>query len=176
VLVTAFLFAPIVEAKNGGNGKTSVRWQADLDPCCATPEPNANGEVDRRIDSQKGAVKDNRFTAEVYIPLPNVLGIDASNARSKDIRLILSRANTDYAECRLVFDDISTDPTTGQTEVEYKLDLRVKKKPLKARGSCDGGLPTIENNDVVTAVLVVNPADRTQDIDLLQGIFGASDD
>jgi hypothetical protein len=143
-----------------------VQLHTDLDPCCGVPEPQATGEAQRRITS-----KENRFQAEVEIPMPNGLGITVGNAKTADVRLILSRGGTDYTECRLVFDDIQQD-TTGQLDAEYKLDLRNKK----SRGSCTAGLPDIQTGDVATATLVINPADRTQDIDLLQGTFGASDD
>lgn len=174
-ILLAFVFILVVlfaagsaDAKKGkGNNGTTVRQQADLTPCCGNPEPQATGEADRRIDS-----KDNRFQAEVYIPIPNGLGITIGNARSADVRLILSRGVTEYGECRLVFDEIAQDKTTGQVEAEYKLDLRNKK----SRGSCSPGLPDVQAGDVGTVTLVTNPADRTLDIDLLQGIFGASDD
>jgi hypothetical protein len=166
ISVTMLFAAGAAEAKKG-NGNNGGQLQADLNPCCGNPEPQATGEADRRVTN-----KDNRFQAEVYIPIPNGLGVTVGNARTADVRLILSRGGTDYAECRLVFDEVDQDKKTGQVEAEYKLDLRNKK----SRGSCSPGLPDIQTGDVGTATLVTNPADRTQDIDLLQGIFGASDD
>jgi hypothetical protein len=169
VVLSFFVFvAAKAEAKkgSGNNGANQVRLHTDLDPCCGNPEPQATGEAQRRITS-----KENRFQAEVEIPMPNGLGITVGNAKTADVRLILSRGGTDYTECRLVFDDIQQD-TTGQLDAEYKLDLRNKK----SRGSCTAGLPDIQTGDVATATVVINPADRTQDIDLLQGTFGASDD
>lgn len=157
-----------VDAKKGnGNNGTTVQLQADLVPCCGNPEPQATGEADRRVSN-----KDNRFQAEVFIPVPNGIGVTIGNARSADVRLILTRSGTDYAECRLVFDEVQQDKKTGQVEAEYKLDLRNKK----TRGSCSPSLPDIQAGDVGTATLVTNPSDRTLDVDLLQGIFGASDD
>jgi hypothetical protein len=168
ILLAVLFAAGAAVAKNGkGNNGTSVQLQTDLDPCCGNPEPQANGEADRRVTN-----KDNRFQAEVNIPIPNAVGVTAGNARATDVRLILSRGGTDYAECRLVFDEVNQDKKTGEAEAEYKLDLRNKK----SRGSCSPGVPDIQAGDVGTATLVTNPSDRTLDIDLLQGIFCASDD
>ena len=163
-----FLAAGAADAKDGnGNNAADVRLQADLVACCGNPEPEAGGEADRRIRG-----KNNRFQAEVDIPIPNGLGITAGNAGAADVRLILSRGGTDYAECRLVFDEIEHDKSSGEVEAEYKLHLRGKKN----RGSCGAGLPDIQAGDVGTVTLVTNTANRALDVDLLQGSFGADDD
>lgn len=154
--------------KGGSNSSADTRLEADLEPCCNTPEPKAEGDAERRTQTKNNAIKDDRFKVEVELPIPNTLGIDVGTARTADIRLILTRGTTDYAECRLVFDEIQQDKTTGQIEAEYKLDLRANKT---GKGSCDGGLPAVQAGDVSTATLVANPADRTLDVDLLQGTF-----
>jgi hypothetical protein len=175
----SFALAGSAEAKRGGkgghgNGSEKVKLEAELEPCCNTPEAGAEGESERRSKTKDGVSKEERFKAEVEIPLPNALGIDQSNAQSADIRLILSRAGTNYAECLLVFDEIEDD--NGEIEVEYKLDLRVKKDGTqKSKGSCDVGLPDVADGDLATAVLVVNPLDRSQDIFLLEGAYELDD-
>jgi len=180
VIAVIFLFfalAGSAEAKKGngkGGGNEKVELEAELEPCCNTPEPEAEGDSERKSKTKDGVSKEERFKAEVELPIPNALGIDQSNAQSADIRLILSRAGTNYAECLLVFDEIEDDD--GEVEVEYKLDLRVKKNgKQKSKGSCDVGLPDVEPGDLATAVLVVNPLDRSQDIVLLEGTYALDD-
>jgi hypothetical protein len=175
----SFALPGSAEAKKGskgghGGGSEKVKLEAELEPCCNTPEPGAEGESERRSKTKDGVSKEERFKAEVEIPFPNALGIDQSNAQSADIRLILSRAGTNYAECLLVFDEIENDD--GEVEVEYKLDLKIKEDgKQKSRGSCDVGMPDVVDGDLATAVLVVNPLDRTQDIALLEGTFELDD-
>ncbi|MGH7769261.1 MAG: hypothetical protein ACREQP_17595 [Candidatus Binatia bacterium] len=179
IVFLSFALAGSAEAKkgNGGNGggNQKVKLEAELEPCCNTPEPDVEGDSERKTKTKNGVSKEERFKAEVEIPIPNALGIDESNAESADIRLILSRGGTNYAECQLVFDEIEDDDD-GDIEAEYKLDLRIKKNGKeKARGSCDVGLPDVQDGDLATAVLVVNPLDRSQDIALLEGTYELDD-
>ena len=149
---TLFVAGGVVEAKKGkggSNGSTDTRFEADLQG------PDAEGNSERRTQTKNNAIKDDRFTATVDIPMPNGLGIDANNASGQDIRLILTHGVADYAVCLLVFDGIQQDLTTGQFEAEYKLDLRAKKSASK--GSCHDsitgaliGLPAVQDGDLAT--------------------------
>jgi hypothetical protein len=182
-VLSLFVLAGVVEAKSGkkGNGdksgksndKVKIELEAELEPPNGSPEPGVEGDSERKIKTKNGASKENRFKAEVEIPIPNALLIDESNAAAADIRLLLSRAGVGYAECQLVFDEIENDD--GELEAEYKLDLKIKKGKLKSKGSCDVGLPDVAAGDLATAVLVANPLDRTQDVILLQGAYEEDD-
>jgi len=174
-----FAFAGLAEAKKGGNsgnggGNNKVELEAELEPVAGTPEPDVEGDSERKTKTKKGVLKEDRFKAEVEIPIPNALGIDEGNAASADVRLILSRGGANYAECQLVFDEVEDDD--DGLEAEYKLDLRIKKNgKTKARGSCDVGFPDVQDGDVATAVLVVDPANRAADVVLLQGTYELDD-
>ena len=120
---------------------------------------------------------------------------DRLAAEGADIRMILSRDDgtglfTDFAECRLVFDEIEVEDEADDEEgsevyAEYKVDVRIKKGAVQAKkGSCDvtttgadgvvttaPGVPDAKAGDMVTATLVVDQTDRTSDVDFLQGTF-----
>jgi hypothetical protein len=174
VFFSIFALAGSIDAKSG-NSASKTRFEADLDPCCANVEPEAKGDAEFRLKTQKGAIKEKRFRAKIEIPIPNTLNIDESNAASADIRLILTRAGVDYAECSFVFTEIEQEFEDGVLEnvAEYKIDIRQKKNGSvrSQKGTCNPELPDVLEDDIATVMLVVNPADRTQDIDLLQGTF-----
>lgn len=198
--VSVFLSAGLSHAKKGGS-KVEVEVEADLQPCGASalatspcdptgipPEPDAEGEAKHKKETRNGVVKKDEFKGKVKIPIDpdSQLGIiDEAAAEGADIRLILSRAGADFAECRLAFDEIEAED--GEDRAEYKVDVRIKKGAVQAKkGVCDLnlttaaidlGVPDAQAGDVVTATLVnptetnKNPADRTLDVDFLQGTF-----
>lgn len=203
--VSVFMLAGVSHAKKGGS-KVKVKVEAELEPCgavapatspCATggtpPEPGAEGEAKHEKETQKGVVKKDEFKGKVKISVDpaSALGIvDEAAAEGADIRLILSRAGVDIAECRLVFDEIEEeddDDDADKIQAEYKVDVRIKKGAVQAKkGVCDMnlataaielGVPDAQPGDVVTATLVhstetnSNPADRILDVDFLQGTF-----
>jgi hypothetical protein len=176
VAFLSFALAGSAEAKKGsgnGGGNQKVELEAEFEPVASSPEPDVEGDSERKTKTKDGVLKEDRFKAEVEIPIPNALGIDESNAQSADIRLILSRGGTNYAECQLVFDEVEDD---DGLEAEYKLDLRIKKNgKQKARGSCDVGLPDVQDGDLGTAVLVADPSNRSLDIALLEGTYELDD-
>ena len=138
VIAVIFLFfalAGSAEAKKGngkGGGTEKVELEAELEPCCNTPESEAEGDSERKSKTKDGVSKEERFKAEVEIPIPNALGIDESNAQSADIRLILSRAGTNYAECQLVFDEIEDDD--GEIEVNTSWTSESRRMENRSRG------------------------------------------
>lgn len=203
--VSVFLSAGVSHAKKGGS-KVKVEVEAELQPCGASsgttspcapgetpPEPNAEGEAKHEKETKKGVVKKDEFKGKVKIPVDpaSALGIvDEAAAEGADIRLILSRPSADFAECRLVFDEIEEeDGEDGEDDdddavmAEYKVDVRIKKGAVQAKkGECTtmAGVPVVPDakaGDVVTATKVdlteaaLNRSLRTLDVDFLQGTF-----
>lgn len=169
---------------SGKFAKTDVR--AQLDPCCGDPEPEAEGKADRRTFSMNGTVKLDSFSANVEIPVPSS-GLGISDPTTADIRLVLSRAGTDYAECFLVLEqeddaqvaegDDDNEGTTAEFRVKI-LQVVQNGSPVvkQVQGQCDvdlgtagvqPGVPAIQAGDVGT-VRVVGSSTST---DFLQGTF-----
>jgi hypothetical protein len=191
---SVFLSTGVSHAKKGGS-KIKVKVEADLQPCGAVapatspcdpagtpPEPDAEGTARHEKESKSGVVKKDEFKGKVKIPVDpsSQLGIiDEAAAEGADIRMILSRAGTDFAECLLEFDEVEDED--GEDQAEYKVDVRLKKGAVQAKkGMCDidllaagiqSGIPDAKAGDIVTATLVVNSANRTLDVDFLQGIL-----
>lgn len=179
LLVLPFLLIP----RHLAHADDQVRFRTALEPCCGEPEPNAEGKAERRIQTKKGEVWKDRFKGQVEIPIPSPgLGISSpEEAVAADMRLILSRAGTPYAECVLALAEDEED----EGEAEYRVDVewRVKKGvPIlrQKKGTCNidlategaqAGVPDVRAGDLVTAVRVQNPADRTQDLPFLEGVF-----
>jgi hypothetical protein len=105
--------------------------------------------------------------------------VDEASAGNADIRLILSRHGTDFAECFLQFDEF--DDEDEGIQAVFKIHVRMEKGAVKVtKGVCDvdlgiagiqSGVPDAQDGDLATATLVRNSADRTQDIDFLQDAF-----
>lgn len=223
--VSVFLSAGVSYAKTSSSKVKAkkvtiekVKVKAELEPCgvvdpttspcdpSAPIESDADGTAEREKQSRNGVVKKDEFKGKVKIPvdLGSQLGIiDEATAEGADIRMILSRDDgtglfTDFAECRLAFDEIEMEDEVDDEEdseayAEYKVDVRIKKGTVQAKkGVCDvnltnvdeagnaiidSGVPDAKANDVATATLVdptetdKNPADRLLDIDFLQGTF-----
>jgi hypothetical protein len=164
--------------------KTDVR--AQLDPCCGDPEPEAEGKADRRTVSMNGTVKLDSFSAHVEIPVPSP-GLGISDPMTADIRLVLSRAGADYAECFLVFeqeDDAQAaegDDDNGGTTAEFQvkiLQVMQNGSPVvkQVQGQCDvdlgmagvqPGVPEVQAGDVGTVRVVGS----STFMDFLQGTF-----
>jgi len=187
--VSVFLSAGVSHAKKGGS-KVKVEVEADLQPCgavapatspCAPagipPESDAEGQAKHKKETHKGVVKKDEFKGTVKIPFPSsALGIiDETAAEGADIRLILSRAGFDFAECFLEFDEIEEED--DEVQAEYKVDVRIKKGAVQAKkGVCDvdlstagiqSGVPDAQADDVATARLVAGGTPT----DFLQGTF-----
>jgi len=182
--------AAVSQADPGHKGKKSQSTlKASLTPCCEDPvlEPEAEGRAKRTTQFKKGNVQKDTFTAEVTVPVPSTgLGIaDQAAAEAADIRLVLSRGGTDYAECLLEIDQGENDEDEGESEATYQVDvqLQVKKSgPVlkEEQGTCDvdlgtdgvqPGVPDVQAGDVATAVVVVDPTDRTKDLPFVDGTF-----
>jgi len=182
---SVFLSAGVSHAKKSSS-TVKVKVEADLHPCgavllatspCVTggtpPEPGAEGEAKHEKETKGGVVKKDEFKGTVKIPFPSpALGIiDETAAEGADIRLILSRLGVDFAECRLVFDEIEAEDDDDDVAVmaEYKVDVRIKRGAVQAKkGECTtmagvSVVPDAQAGDVVTAT--------TLGVDFLQGTF-----
>ncbi len=182
LFLMGFVFTvPSMSLAKGGSGTVTTQVRAELVPCCADPEPepNAHGRADRKIQSKSGAVKSDLFRAKVEIPVPSG-GPGITDPTTADIRLVLSRASVDYAECFLVLDDDSIqakgdDDDADGAEFQVKIQLRVKNAtPVvkSVKGQCDvdlvtpdvqAGLPDVKAGDVATVTSDGTP--------FLQGTF-----
>jgi hypothetical protein len=191
--------AGAASAKNGGSSSSGIDLKANLNPCCAAASENNAGSAEYIKQTNKGATKQERFRTQAKVELPSAaLGIvDAATAQAADVRVILTRTGTDYAECTLDFDVIAQEIEMehGQTvlasEAEFAIDIRnqLKKGQLVVRvgkGTCDvdlatpgvqAGVPVVQSGDTATVTLVdpseasLAPASRTLDKDFLQGTF-----
>lgn len=201
VAVSVLMFADVSHAKKGGNSgsKVKVDVRAELEPCGAValatspcdpagtpPEPDAKGKMRHQKEIRKGVLKKDEFKGNVKMRVhpASALGIvDEASAENADIRLILSRNSTDFAECFLQFDEFDDDEEDEDEAIQavFKIHVRMKKGAVKVtKGVCDvdlgtasiqSGVPDAQDGDLATATLVRNPVDRTQDIDFLQDIF-----
>jgi hypothetical protein len=189
------LWAAPVSAKT-----VNTELKTGLDPCCAAPAENNGGSAEYKKQVANGTTtKQERFRAQASIELPSAaLGLaTVADAQAADVRVILSRASVDYAECALVM--VDTDQETEiedgevvvKTEAEFLVDVRnlLRKTTLLPRnlvGACDtdlgtpgvqDGVPVVQAGDIATVTLVdpteaaVDTASRTLDKDFLQGTF-----
>ena len=191
-----FIAAPhMTSAKNGGGSE----FKTNLDACCAAASEDNDGKAEYRKQTNNGVTKQERFRTQVRVELPSaVLGIaDAASAQAADVRVILTRSGTDYAECTLEFDEVEQEMEIEdggselKTEAEFAVDIRnqLKKNNLVVRankGACDidltapgtqAGVPVVQAGDTATVTLVdptettLAPASRALDKDFLQGTF-----
>lgn len=174
--------------------------KTDLDPCCAAPADDNGGSAEYKKQVANGTTtKQERFRAQAKIELPSAtLGLATiADAQAADVRVILSRASVDYAECSLLMVDIDqeTEIEDGEpvvkTQAEFLVDVRnlLKKSSLLPRnlvGACDtdlstpgiqDGVPVVQTGDIATVTLIdpseaaVDTPSRTLDKDFLQGTF-----
>jgi hypothetical protein len=156
-----------------------------------TPVPGAKGEVKYEAEflSDGVTVKEAEFKAKVQIPIPNNVGIDATNAATPGIiTLDLTRLNQStqlnesYATCTMALKKVVG--KQNGTKAMYALKVQAKLKNgqyqpgKKQLGSCDidlitadiqSGVPAVQPGD--TAYVVVN-----SNTDILTAVFGSEDD
>jgi hypothetical protein len=157
--------------------ESQVDIEAELTDCaspCITV-PGAEGELEYKAEflTDGITVKEVKFQAVVTIPVPNILGIPATNSRAADLVVIdLTRLNSSsqlaepYATCTMVL------KKARATFLTYALSLSAKLKKgqfvagKKSRGFCDidlitantqTGIPAIQDGDV--AFVSVNGTD-----------------
>ncbi len=187
-----FMFASVSQAKKGGSSgsKVKIDVRAELEPADGSPEDDAKGKMRHQKEIRKGILKKDEFKGNVRMRAhpASALGIvDEASAENADIRLILSSNGTDFSECFLQFDEFDDDDDDEDEDEDeeiqavFKIHVRMKKGAVKVtKGACDvdlgtagiqSGVPDVQDGDLATATLVRNPADRTQDIDFLEGTF-----
>ena len=167
----------IVPSVSVADSTTTTDLRADLVPCCNNPEPNADGEAERKTQSKSGTLKSDAFKADVEFPVPSA-GLGITDPTTADIRLVLSRGGKDYAECFLALDDdsdnLKSTASSGNNndgnddddgdEVEFKVSIQLKVKQgtpvlTQKEGQCDidltmtgvqPGVPDVQVDDVAT--------------------------
>lgn len=181
LLVCCLAFVTFASRGTGlAKDSSTVEVEAELRPCCGSPAPQASGEAERKTKSKKGG-KEDEFEGKVKIPIPSpgLEIFDRDDATIVDIRMLLNRNGSPYAECELDFDKVQEQK--GQVRAEYKVKVRQRKGSLRHnKGQCDTalstpgvqfGIPAVQAGDTATATLVEDPNDRAQDRDFLEGTF-----
>ena len=174
VLTCSLLFAAYAPAMADGN---EVEIEADLAPCaspCVTV-PGAKGELEYEAEflSDGVTVKEVEFKASVKIPVPNSVGIDATNAATPGlVTLDLTRLNPTtqlaepYATCTMVLKKAKATSLTYALKLSAELKKGQFVTGKKSLGSCDidlitasvqPGIPAIQNGD--SAFISVNNTD-----------------
>jgi hypothetical protein len=195
MIVAAASLALCAAPVSAGGLKTV--FKKELPGCCDAPTENNGGRADYKKVSNGTTTKDERFRSEVTITLPSeTLGIaTVEDAQAADIRLILTHATADYAECSLIMVDTEkhavkvNGAAVMTTMTEFYVDVRYlwnKGDPVQRNyvGWCDtdlstpgiqDGVPPVQASDIATVTLVdpseaaLDRANRTLDKDFLQG-------
>jgi hypothetical protein len=179
VLTCSLLVAVCAPAMADEN---QVDIEAELTACaspCVTV-PGAEGELDYKAEFLNDGitVKEVKFQAVVTIPVPNILGIAATNSRTAGLVVIdLTRLNPSsqlaepYATCTMVLKKAQA------TSLTYALTLSAKLKKgefvagKKSRGFCDIDLITA---DLQTGIPVIQDGDfafvSVNDTDILSSL------
>lgn len=191
VPMVSILSLPSVSAADSGSD-----LRAELVPCCNNPEPNADGDAERKTQTKSGTLKSDAFKADVEFPVPST-GLGITDPTTADVRLVLSRGGQDYAECFLARDDDSNNLKSAQSsgsdndgnddgdgdEVEFKVSIQLKVKKgtpvlTQKEGQCDvdlvtagiqPGVPDVQAGDVATTS--VFDSTTTTRTPFLQGTF-----
>lgn len=179
LVASAFPVASVGVA-HAGEPVTQILNVAVLTPCCGNPEPNGRGLAQANTLSKPNVLEVDAFSGSVTIPIPSS-NLGTSSVPTGDIRLVLSRAGANYAECFLA---PTQEPENNWEEEEQATFLtsivKVKIWSLTlfrqfagfcdvdlSTGAIDPGVPAVQSGDVVTAISVVNSV-RTP---FLQGTF-----
>jgi hypothetical protein len=179
VLTCSLLVAGCAPAMADEN---QVDIEAELTACaspCVTV-PGAEGELEYKAEFLNDGitVKEVKFQAVVTIPIPNILGIAATNSGAEGLVVIdLTRLNPSsqlaepYATCTMVL------KKARATSLTYALRLSAKLKKgqfvagKKSRGFCDIDLITA---DLQTGIPVIQDGDfafvSVNDTDILSSL------
>ena len=159
----AYAAGPVTPTLNLG-AVTQTLNVAVLTPCCGNPEPAASGVAQSNTLSKPGVGTANIFSSTVTLPK------QSSSISSADIRVVLSRASQNYAECSLIPVPIETDSNDEPNTQTFLVSIvKVVTNSgtifLQLAGKCDvdlatdgiqPGIPPVLTGDVATAVSVVN--------------------
>src|SRR4051812_49257903 len=106
-IITLFVGLALWAAPGAAFAKNvNIQFKTDLDPCggsCVAPADNNSGKAEYRKQT-----KQEFFRTHAAIELPSAaLGLaDVAAAQAADVRVILTRATVDYAECSLAFAEV----------------------------------------------------------------------
>jgi hypothetical protein len=178
VALAAAPFHPMAAGVAHAGEVTQTLNVAVLTPCCGSPEPNASGSAQATVLVKPDLLRIDSFSASVTIPHS---GTGVANTSTADIRLVLSRAGADYAECFLVLvddDDLSGTDDSQDTFLVNVVKAKVRGVTIfrQFAGTCDvdlttpgvsAGVPAVQAGDVVTASSVANAVSTP----FLQGTF-----
>src|SRR5262245_30463510 len=158
MVLTGFL---LVVAYGPAMANEEVQIEADFTPCavpCVTV-PGATGELEYEAEflSNGVTIKQAKLKTVVKIPVVNNVGISALNAGTSLVTLDLTHLGATYATCTTALKGGTSRGFTYALKVSAKLKnglLVFGNKPL---GSCDVGIPTIQDGDI--GIVSVNGID-----------------
>jgi len=169
---------PLAAAKD--SDEEEVELEAELSnscpTCTAVPKLKGEAEFEQEFGSDGTTIKEAEIKAKVQIPIPNPLGIDATNAGTASVVLELSNTdpNAPYATCTLAFKKVSGKSNGNKATYELKVQTKLKGathiSKKKQIGSCT--LDAIDLNVQAgdTAIVTANG------VDVLSGVFGGEEE
>jgi hypothetical protein len=179
LLLSWFLAAGATPAA-ASSSEVEVELEAELDNSCptCTEVPKLKGEAEYEQEfSQDGlTLKEAKIKAQIKIPIPNPLGIDASNAAPVLVVLELSNAdpNAPYATCDLAFKKVSGKSNGAKATYELKVQTKLKGTThvpgKKQAGNCTLDAIDLNVQPADTAIVTANG------FDVLSGVFGGEED
>ena len=173
LLLSLVLAAQVTPAAASGS---EVELEAELSNSCptCTAVPKLKGEAgyEKEFGSDGTTIREAEIEAQVQIPIPNTLGIDATNAGTAAITLELSKTdpNAPYATCTLALKKASSKQATYRFKVQTKLSGTTHVPGKKQIGTCT--LDAIDLNVQAgdTAIITANGTD------VLSGVFGGEEE
>ena len=179
LLLSLVLAAQVPPAAASGS-EVEVELEAELSNSCPTctevPKLKGEAEFEQEFGSDGATIKEAKIKAKVQIPIPNPLGIDATNADTASVVLELSNTdpNAPYATCTLAFKKLSGKNNGNKATYELKVQTKLKGAThvpgKKQIGSCT--LDAIDLNVQAgdTAMITANG------FDVLSGVFGGEEE
>ena len=166
VLIGSLLVAAYTPAMADGNEVgIEVELKDCVSPCLTVPGAKGEMEYDAGFLIDGVTVKEVVFQAVVTIPVPNSLGINATNGGTAGLVVIdltrlnpLSQLAEPYATCTAVLKKAKATSLTYGLKLSSKLKNGQFVADKRSRGFCDidlitanmqAGIPTIEDGDVV---------------------------
>jgi len=166
-------------ADDSNDSEDEVQLDAELSNSCSTctSVPNLNGEAEFEQEvASGGTVKEGKIQAQVMIPIPNSLGIDATTARTASVILELSNTdpNAPYATCTLAFKKVTGKKNGAKATYVLKLQTKLKGTThvsgKKQSGTCTLDAIDLNVQPTDTAIITANG------LDVLSGTFGGEDE
>ena len=179
LLLSLVLAAQVPPAAASGS-EVEVELEAELSNFCPTctevPKLKGEAEFEQEFGSDGTTIKEAKIKTKVQIPIPNPLGIDATNAGTASVVLELSNTdpNAPYATCTLAFKKLSGKNNGNKATYELKVQTKLKGAThvpgKKQIGSCT--LDAIDLNVQAgdTAMITANG------FDVLSGVFGGEEE